>query len=817
MGNRRMRMTALALATCGFTGLFAGGNAGAMPAGAEGDAGTPQVAAAADETQKKDVKTTNLQEVTVVGTRRTGQVSYTDSPVPVDVLPMTNAATQGAQQGLTETLSYKVPSLVSGYQTGSDNADSEDTPALRGLGSDQTLVLVNGKRLHQMALVNLFGARNRGDSGTDLNTIPLLAVDQVQVLRDGAAAQYGSDAIAGVVNVVLKRSKGCESVAGYNQYAQGDGQDYLASAYCGFALGNDGVIAMTAQYQGRGRSNRTSAALDPLRIIGDASVHEGTFYLNGDVPIASDAHVYFDGGIQNRSVSSAAFARGGIGSDDIPARNSVAMYPDGFVPFIDPYIQDRHATAGIWWMWKDWRLDASQTLGYNRLMDTVRHTLNASMANLDLELGGAGISPSTFGAGGFSFAQDTTNFDVTRLFDGWLSGVNVAFGGEFRREQYKIYPGSEGSWVDADGPGGGNAGSQGFPGFQPSDATNKSRHSWALYADVETDWTDRFMTDQAIRHEDYSDFGSTTIGKLSAAFHVNDKLLLRGSASTGFRAPSLQQRYFSSTFSDFVSGVQTNVVIAPNGSALADAAGIPPLKQEKSTSTTLGFTWTPLDNVSVTVDGYRIDIKHRIVLSGTFDDNDPNIGSALTAMNVGEAQFFVNSVDTRTQGVDLTVDYHTELGAGHLDSFLALNHTETTIQKVHTPPSLAGREDSLLGERDALFITNGAPREKAILGFNYTQGPWNTDVKFIYFGPMTLGTFSGPPVPNQHYAGKASADFGVTYNFTKDTKVTVGGHNIFAKYPTLQDPNETDNGFKYEAVQFGLGGASWFVRLAHKF
>ena len=799
MAASRKRDAALVAAVLGIAGQFAGADS----------------ARAQDASKPADDNVTQLEGMTVVGSRRYDRGSDTETPVPVDMLPMTKAAEQGASFDLAQTLQYTAPSFTSGRQTGADNADSVDSAALRGLGSDQTLVLVNGKRLHSTALVNLFGARNRGNTGTDLNTIPLLAIDHVEILRDGAAAQYGSDAIAGVMNIALKRRKGCEGVVGYGQYSRGDGENYLASGYCGFAVGNDGVIALTGEYLDRGRSDRSDPG-DP-RTIGDTAVKNGTFYLNGDIPFGDGAHFYFDGGIQNRDASSAAFGRGGIGSDDIPSRNSAAMYPDGFVPFIDPYVQDRHGTAGIWWLWNGWRIDASQTLGYNKLIDTIRHTLNASIANLDLTNGGTGLSPSEFNAGGFSFSQATTNLDFSRFFDNWLHGVNVAFGSEFRRENYQIFAGEPGSYNDVDGPGGGNAGSQGFPGFQPGDATDKSRNSWAAYVDVESNWTDRFMTDQAVRYEHYSDFGSTTIGKLAAAYRVTDQFLLRGSVSSGFRAPSLQQRYFSSTFTDFVSGVPVDVVLAPNGGPLARAAGIPDLKEEKSQSATLGFTWKPWDDTSVTLDAYRIDIDDRIVLSGRFESDDPDIGAILQSLNVGEAQFFVNSVDTRTQGIDLTVSHAMDLGSGRLQSFLAFNHGTTKVQKVHTPPSLIGREDSLLGERDRLFIEDGAPRSKATLGFDYTFGNWDTDFKVIYFGPMTLGTFSGPPVPNQHYSDRTSADVSVTYSFSEDTKLTVGGQNILDKFPTVQDANETDNGFKYEAVQFGLNGAAWFVRLAHKF
>jgi iron complex outermembrane receptor protein len=231
----------------------------------------------------------------------------------------------------------------------------------------------------------------------------------------------------------------------------------------------------------------------------------------------------------------------------------------------------------------------------------------------------------------------------------------------------------------------------------------------------------------------------------------------------------------------------------------------------------LGTTWKPQDNLSITLDGYRINIRDRIVLTGRFDTTDPNIGSILEDLGVGQAQFFVNSVDTKTQGLDLTVDHHMPFASGELTTILAANINSTQVQRIHAPPALVGREEVLLSEREKLFIEDGAPRSKATLGFDYAQGPWDGNFKIIYFGPQTLGTFSGPPVPNQHYAAKTSADIGITYSFSKDTKLTLGAANIFDQFPTPQNPDETDNGFKYESIQFGLNGASYFLRFWHKF
>jgi iron complex outermembrane receptor protein len=756
-----------------------------------------------------------IQSVNIVGSRRVGNTSATDTPVPVDYIPLTKAAEQSGQFDLAQTLANISPSFNSTRQTGADGADLIDSAALRGLGSDQTLVLVNGKRRHTTALVNLFGARNRGNTGTDMNAIPVLAIKDVQVLRDGAAAQYGSDAIAGVIDVELRKDLGCEAVTGFGEYSKHDGKNWLASAYCGVALGG-GVLGITGEYYDRGRSNRS----DPgsLRIIGDTKSKNETVYVNGEFPVGP-GKLYLTAGAQTRDASSAAWARGGIGSDDIPSRNSAAMYPDGFVPFINGDIDDRYGIVGYRTRIGEWASDFSQTYGYNRMRYNISHTLNASIANLDLINGGKGVSPSQFDAGGFSFRQLTSNADFSRFYDDILGGLNAAFGFEYRKENYQIFAGEPGSYNDVDGLGfGGNAGSQGFPGFQPGDATSRDRHSTAAYLDFEADIAPRTKLQAAVRHEHYSDFGSTTTGKLAGAFKATDDLLLRASASTGFRAPSLQQVYFSSTFTDFVSGVPMDVVLAPNGGKVANAAGIPKLHEEKSKSYTLGATWTPTKAISVTADLYHIQIDNRIVLSGRFDaDNYPALGAILQNLGVGQAQFFVNSVDTRTQGLDLTASHRTALGGGKLNTYLAMNFSKTEVTGVHAPAALAGYEDVLLSERERLFIEQGGPRRKATLDFDYTLGQLESDFRIIHYGPQTLGTFYGPPVPNQYYKSKTSADLAFTWSFSEKTKLTVGGTNIFNVHPTQQNPDETDNGFKYESVQFGLNGAAYFARLSHKF
>lgn len=773
----------------------------------------PQVFAQANPENTPEAEDVN--ELVVVGSRRIGG-AVTDSPSPVDLIDFSDVSVSAPQLDLAQSLQFISPSFNSTRQTGADGADHIDSAALRGLGSDQTLVLLNGKRRHTVALVNLFGARNRGNTGTDLNTIPTLAIERVEVLRDGAAAQYGSDAIAGVLNIRLKKTRGFESVLSFGEYFRGDGKNYQASFYAGTELGEGGFISVTGEYLDRGRSDR---APDSLRIIGDTRTENATGFINAAAPVGTTGfEAYGFVGYQHRYGSAGAFERGGIGSDDIPSRNSAALFPNGFVPFIDTEINDVSASLGLRGKILGWSADLSSTYGFNDLSYSIRNTLNASIANLDLARGGRGISPTRFDAGGFSFQQSTTNLDFTRYQANLLAGVNFAFGGEYRRDFYRILAGEEGSFVDADGPGGGNAGSQGFPGFQPGDEVRQSRGNWAIYADIEANLTKNWLVDVAGRFERYSDFGATAIGKFSSAYTLGN-VVLRGTVSSGFRAPSLQQRLFSSTFTDFIRGEPVEVVLAPNGGTVANAAGIPALREETSLNYTVGFTARLRYRLTITADGYWIRIDDRILLTGRFDQTDPTIGAILAGLQVGQAQFFVNAADTRTRGVEVTIDHRADLFGGKLHSSAAFNVNFTQILQLNLPQGFAGREDVFLSERERLFIENGAPRAKGIFGFDYARGPVTFDWKFIYFGPQTLGTFTGTAggVPNARYDARLSADASLAVDINRHVRLTAAASNIFDQFPTRQDDLETDNGFIYDSVQFGLSGAAYTLRLSAKF
>lgn len=769
-----------------------------------------------------------LGEVVVVGTRRLDRAA-SDAPVPIDQIPLATTLYRAGQFDVGQIVQFAAPSFNSNRQVGADGADHIESAALRGLGPDQTLVLVNGKRQHPVALVNVYGSRARGNAGTDLNTIPALAIERIDVLRDGAAAQYGSDAIAGVVNIGLKRSRQLELVAALGEYTRGDGENAQLAVNYGFDLGPRGFMNLTGEYLDRGSSNRNRDPCRPHREIGDANVENRTVYVNSALGTGATTEIYLHGGLQNREGDASAYDRRGVDppcgqSTHIPTRNSAAMYPDGFAPRIGTQLRDRTLTVGGRTSLAGWSTDLSATYGRNSMQYIIGQTLNASIANADLLAGGAGVSPTSFDAGGFSFAQSLMNLDVTRYFADALDGINVAFGAETRRETYQIRAGERGSWDDYDGAGGGNAGSQGFPGFRAEDRVNTSRNASGAYVDVEAQLTDRFLLAAAARFEHYSDFGNAQIGKLAASYEINDSLRLRGSMSGGFRAPSLQQQHFSSTITNFVQGVPLDIVIAPNGSSIAQAAGVASLREEKSRNVSLGLAYVPTGNLSLTLDAYRVDVTDRIVLIQGIDTADltspatASLRSVLESLNVARAQFLVNAVDTRTQGVDLTLNHTAPLGAGTLTTFLGANYNENSITSVNPTSVLRAQGiDAFLSRRERLFIEGAAPESKAILSTHYASGRWDASVKLTYFGALTLGTFSGESVPDQRYRPRTSVDLSVGYDLSDTWKLTLGGTNIFDALPSPQDPNETDTNFTYESVQMGFNGSAWFARLSGNF
>lgn len=757
-------------------------------------------------------------EVTTVGTRSTRR-TVTETPAAVDVLDVKEIVSRQAQLDLNQTLQYIAPSFNSTRQSGADGADHIDPASLRGLGPDQTLVLLNGKRRHQSSLINIFGSRGRGNTGTDLNAIPATAIDRIEILRDGASAQYGSDAIAGVVNVILKSSvdqlTATMSTGAHKAKLRTDrdydGEEFLLGGNYGIPVGEEGFVNLTMEYLRKGRTNRPA---DPAlysiyrRQFGDAETQNFAVFANAGMPIGERSAFYAFGGLNYRHTDAFAFTR-----DAASERNVPAIYPNGFDPRILSTITDPSLSFGVRGNLGAWDVDFNNTVGQNRFHYFVDGTLNASLLEK---------SPTRFDAGGFSLLQNTTSLNFTRLFADVLHGLNVAFGAEYRIENYTIFAGEEGSYrnyglidtvingrvvkVDTLGRPGG---SQGFPGFQPADVTDEFRSNFGAYADVELDVSDRWLIAVAGRYETYSDFGQTVNGKLATRIKVSDELALRASASTGFRAPSLAQIFFNSTFTDVVSGVPIDKIIARNNSPITRRLGIPPLKEETATNASIGFTATPFEGFTATVDGYYVKIKDRIVLTGAFDQSDPDIGAELVALNVGAAQFFTNALDTKTLGLDVILTYARSFDEHQLRFSYAGNFNRMTLGDIKTSPKLAGKKDIYFGRREQRFLLESAPPAKNAISVDYTLRRFNANVRFTHFGRVTLIDWLDT---EDVYLAKVTTDVSLSYDLTDHVTLVAGAANLFDVYPTLQD-TETESGGNFDAVQMGFSGRLVFARL----
>jgi len=769
---------------------------------------------------------TLLSQVTVVGSRNMNR-SSTDTPAPVDVINIQEVTTKQGQLDVNQLLQFAAPSFNSNRQTGSDGADHVDPASLRGLGPDQTLVLINGKRRHQSALVNLFGSRGRGNTGTDLNAIPAAAIERIEILRDGAAAQYGSDAIAGVINIVLKETVN-QLTANVNagmykaRYRfddkNFDGQNYNVNLNYGLKIAKTGFVNVTADYNFRDHTNRANTSpLDEIsrRQYGDPQMKNAAIYYNAKIPVGKNFQVYSFGGHNTRTGDAYAWTRF---ADDV--KNVPSIYPNGFDPIIASKITDNAATVGVRGVWKQWDIDLSNTYGFNKFDFSVKNSLNTSLG---------AQSPTSFEAGGFQLGQNVTNLNFTRFYKSVLSGLNVAFGGEYRTERYKIFAGEEASYTTYDQNFAG--GSQGFPGFSPADITNHSRSNFGAYLDVEADLTRKLLVDAAVRFENYSDFGSTLNGKLGARYKITDDIAVRGSVSTGFRAPSLAQKYFNSTFTNFVNGQAVQVLLANNSSAVTKALGIPELKQETSQNASLGITVTPKGSaLSVTVDGYYVKVKDRVVLTGQFSDEDEAIGPLLKSLNVGQAQFFTNALSyTTTKGIDVIVAHSTGLGKGRFSTTLAANFNWMKLGPINTSPALAGKEDTYFNQRERSFVLASAPPSKINLTFDYTISKLSLMVRFVRFGEIKLTNWNYGSIneeTNQEYTQaeytdiykpKIQTDVTVNYKFSKNISLSVGGSNILNAYPNMSKPYLTESGGAWDPVQMGSNGAFLFTRLGFKF
>lgn len=824
----------------------------------------------------------NLENVVVLGSRSAPR-SNLDTPVPVDVVDIKKITQNIPQVSLNQILNFVAPSFTSNVMSLTDGTDHIDPASLRGLGPDQVLVLINGKRRHTTALVNINGSLGKGSVGTDMNAIPTSAIKRVEILRDGAAAQYGSDAIAGVINIILNddvnKLTANVSGGGYTgKHSDGlDGETVQANVNYGVKLSdNGGYLNLSGSFDYRDYASRTTpyrgviytdynnstlyptptgiditdaelvrrgqSRADFVPNIGQSQNRGGALFFNSIIPVAEEAEIYAFGGVNYRNGVSTAFYR----TARQLTQNNATIYPNGFLPEIVTNSLDQSFAVGIRGNAGKWKADFSNTYGRNIIDFKTENSLNASLLT---------ASPTSFESGGYEFTQNTTNLDFSRFFDSPLKGINVAFGFENRFENYKINPGEESSWrnygnalqVGVDGTGApilipdasGNiatrfaangaayaGGAQGFPGINSANLTNESRNSFAAYGDVELNFTEKLLVDAAARFENYSDFGSTVNGKLAARYKFSDKFLFRAAASTGFRAPSLHQRFFSSTSSVYIDGNIVESGTFSNDSRIAQLLGIPKLKEETSKSLSAGFT-SNLGKLKITVDGYFIRINDRVIYTGQFtgnnaataSDQDKEIYNLLRLANATTARFFANAVDTETKGLDVVLSYTTKLGRGNLRTDWATTFTKTAIVgDVHASALLAGKESIYLDQASRILIERVTPRIKSNITFDYSVGKWNAFLRNVYFGKVSQPT--NTVANQQELTGRVITDLGAGYNLTKNLKLTVGANNIFDVYPQeLLLASQGTSGILYpnQAPQFGFLGRYVFTRLSLNF
>ena len=780
-----------------------------------------------------------VEGVVAVGTRRPDRTA-TDAPVPVDVL--TAADIQAT--GLTETaqiIQRLAPSVNFPRASVSDGTDHVRPATLRGLAPDQVLVLVNGKRRHNSALVNVNGTVGRGSTAVDLNAIPASAIERIEILRDGAAAQYGSDAIAGVVNIVLKTGARREALASWGQTTAGDGQVVQLAGTLGRDFGERGYVTLSAELRDRENTNRSLPdtreqyfAGDPRNTArarinhrqGDSDSRDAGAFLNAALPLAPWAEAYAFGGVTRRDGEAAGFFRR---AND--ARTVRAIHPDGFLPLISTDIVDASGVLGARGTAAGFRWDLSGVYGRNTFGFNVLNSNNVSLGT---------ASPTDFYAGTLGFDQATVNLDFSRGIElGLPESVNLAFGAEYRRDGYWIEQGEEASWVNGgvailDGPQAGQlaaVGAQVFPGFRPSDEKDVSRHNWAGYVDLEITPARGFLLNVAGRAEDYSDFGSTLDGKLAVRVEPVEGFALRGAVGTGFRAPSLGQSYFSSTATNFlvINGVNTPVDVRtfPAGSQEAAVLGARPLQPEESVNYSAGIAWEPLAALSLTVDAYQIDIEDRIVFSENFT------GTAIRQLfedagfvGVTGGRFFTNAIDTRTRGVDVVAQYGRRVGPGMLRFTGGVNLTKTEVltDSVETPPQLTGLGEVLFGRVERGRIERGQPRNSVNLALNYALERLTVNLNNRRFGEVTVFGTAPEGSPNntdQTFGAKWITDLDLSYRATGGLTVAVGANNVLGVYPdrNFRSPTGADNSnagiFPYNQISpFGFNGAFYYVRLS---
>ena len=843
-----------------------------------------------------------LQELVVVGvgTRVEGR-SVTDSPVPVDVVTEQEIIDTGHSE-VGRIIQALIPSFNFSSSTISDGTDSVRPATLRGLGPDQVLVLVNGKRRHGSALIHVNTSVGRGTAGTDLNAIPVSAIKRIEVLRDGASAQYGSDAIAGVINIVLKDSYDGALHTSVGQTYESDGTRFTARLNKGFQIGEDGVLHAALEFSSRGRTNRaglsgnihyadsiycklgecTDSQLDPMQRAslqemfaddvnvllmdpndqernfdrrefrtGDADLDQFGSAFNYSNPIDGlGVEVYVFGDYSRAKNESGGFYRPSRQAFYAPPRNlDGSIYPHGFLPLFENTVTDYSVGGGIVHEFESsLKADLAVVHGGNSFDFRIKDSHNASWVNCALKaVGGDAISkkcsefgdtfsvsgtPTSADAGGLRLNLTTVNLDFTLPLQ---DTVHLAWGVEYRLDHYQIEAGEEYSYEDYDGVGVGAAGGiQVFPGFRPSNEVDETRNAFSLYVDTEIYVSETFLISPAVRYEQYSDFGSTFNGKVATKLDLSSEFALRGSVSTGFRAPSMQQLYFNNISTQFrdEGGEQIAFEVGTfrNDSAIARAIGIPELDAETSVTGSVGFVYQPMPEFTLTTDFYHIDVSDRIIFSNQIEANTAGIPlsvqKAINDAGGDKGQFFMNAADTRTQGVDIVATWDVPFVlTGDLGLKLLATVSETEITSINLP---AGLPDALFTEQDRSIVEEWQPSYRLTLSGLYRLNSLSAALALHGYGPYTVLEGTGANERRQTYDAKYLTDLRLGYNLGFGT-LSIGANNLFNVTPEKNEIGQSRGGtiidpmgniivdspgvFQYSrrSAPFGFNGGFYYV------
>jgi iron complex outermembrane receptor protein len=736
-------------------------------------------------------------DIVVTGTRTVGR-SRLDSAAPVDVLSAATLQRQGTTE-LASALAAVVPSIDFPRSSAVDGTDSVRPATLRGLSPDQTLVLINGVRAHTSALINTNGSVGRGAAAVDLNTIPSVALDRIEVLRDGAAAQYGSDAIAGVVNLRLREARsGGGATVTYGQYitdvttARGnrnerDGETVTVAGWQGIGLGSDGFLTVSGEYLDRNPTSRGD--FDPrktqVRIrsrYGDPDVQQYSGYINAGKPLGDTGWtLYGFGGYQYRDSTSAATPRVNGGTDNNANAAALAsLYPDGFTPLINVVSNDLTATGGIRGELSGWKVDFNLSYGRNQLNFATRNSGNSTYG---------AASQTSFYDGKLTYDQLVGGIDVSREQPLGAGTINIAWGLEYRREGFKIGAGEPTSYNRA--PGASSAlgsGAQGFPGFQPSNVVNEHRDNVSGYVDLEAKPIDGLTLGAAVRGESYSDFGETATGKLTARYDFTRWFALRGTASTGFRAPSLQQQFFTTTSSVLTSGVIVETGLFPSTSPVGLALGGQALKPERARNLSAGFVIRS-GGFDLSVDAYHIKIRDQIALSENLSGGVV-IGrlrdEGITAVTAG--RYFLNGIRSTTKGIDVVAHYRKATGAaGTFDLTAATNINDIKVTRAPAPATITSSAGTttlpIFSRQRIASFEEGTPREKVVGTIDWSLDQLGATARASYYGDVNQPSSTGFAADDIHTGRHTIFDLELRYKVMRNLNLAVGANNLLDTYP----------------------------------